>query len=248
MKYEVDGKIFSSEGEAIKYCAEEDIDPASIKEIEEEDIETEDTSVPLEEGSVSEQDLAILEASKKIVDAYMNNELSPTTEKMLLSRLMSMTQDKSVDRNSSKKAFKEQSTTATVFKDHYTGVLTDLMDPSKIACPKCGVLWKTIEENIKENLSFGDQHKGLQGKFPIIRLIHVKAKHKAIFSLIRQAFGKSADEIKDSRESTVPNPESCSELESLSKEELASRINSDETLRHQFFKEWLLRLKKREKE
>jgi len=246
MKYEVDGMIFATEEEAIKYCAEEDISPANIEEIEEEGIETEDTSVPLEEGSVSEQDLAILEASEKIVDAYMNNELSPTIEKMLLSRLMSMTQDKSVNRNSSKKVFKEQSTTATAIEDHYRSVLDDLMDSEKIACPKCGVLWSTIEENIKENLSFGDQHEELQGKFPIIRLIHVKAKHKAIFSLIRQAFGKSADEIKDLRESTVPNPESCSELESLSKSELIEKINADEELRHQFFRKWMLKLQGKE--
>jgi len=85
----------------------------------------------------------------------------------------------------------------------------------------------------------------LEASDPKVREKHLKTEHINLWKVLKDLFGMGADEIPDDRVSTVPNPESCSELESLSKEELAERINSDETLRHQFFREWLQKLKKR---
>lgn len=232
------------EGKFRKYCEENPDDPNCKEYNGEVNGTPESKTEPSDIDSMSEEELLNLARAKISADQYLEGELSPTEEKQLLSRLLGQVGDKSVDKKIHDKVFAPRSTTRTAFKDYYTNVIEDLQDESKIACPQCGKLWSDISEDLKENLAQNEQY---EVGIPLIRLHHVKASHPSIWKLISDLFGKSSEEITDERVSTTPNPESCSddEPEKLSKEQLAERINSEEELRHQFFREWLRRLKKR---
>jgi hypothetical protein len=131
--------------------------------------------------------------------------------------------------------------TKEAFKAFYEKAVEKLLDEKTIACPMCGKQWKTIFENMKENLA---QHSELEVKVPLIRLTHVKTEHKALWRVVQHLFGKGAEDMPDTRPSTVPNPESCSEK--LSKEELAQELSTNPELRRQFFRRWLQTLKEKD--
>lgn len=207
-----------------------------IEQIEGENLAVSEEETPDEASAVSEEELENRNRAKKAVSAFMAGELYDTEEKMVLSRLMGQTTGKAHD-----KKFPEKSDTSNAFRLQYKSLVERLSDERAISCPACGKLWRTIEEDLKENLGFGDQHKNLEGRFPRIRLIHIKAEHSSILRFIKSIFSMGADEIKDSRPSTTGNPENVS---ALSKEELAEAISEDPELRKKFFKQWMKRLQK----
>lgn len=210
-----------------------------IEQIEGENLAVSEET-PDEASAVSEEEKQNLERAMIAVDKFMKGELFSVQEKQLLSRLFGQVTS-STDKKAHDKGFPEMRKTKNVIEKQFRSIVERLSDVEAISCPACGKLWSSIEEDLKENLGFGDQHKALEGKFPRIRLIHIKAEHPSIMKFIKSIFSMGADEIKDSRPSTTGNPENVS---ALSKEELAQRIGEDPEKRKAFFKEWMKRLQK----
>jgi len=214
-----------------------------IREIEGENlVEDSPEENPSEIDSMTEEELKNKARAVVSVDQYMEGELSETEAKMLISRLMGQTTGKKHD-----KVFPEKANTSNAFEKQFRSIVERLSDTESISCPLCGELWSTIKESSREYL--GEQHKNLEGKFPLIRIHHIKTKHIPIWNLIKNLFGMGADEIPDERPSTTPNPESTSITENPSeftKEELASKICEDEETRRKFFREWLRRLNRKD--
>ncbi len=199
-------------------------------ELLEEILSEEDEVVPDEESAMTEEEV------KTLAKAHVYDELDTTEKKQLLSSLLGYSTGKAHS-----KKFSEKVTTSNAVQKAYQHLLEKLQDDNSISCPICHQLWEKILPQEAENLG---QNEELQVGIPVMRLIHVKTKHIAVWNLIKGLFGKDASEIPDYRPSTTPNPESCSEdPEDLSNEELAEKIGSSEELRKEFFREWLRRLK-----
>jgi len=170
-----------------------------------------------------------------IVEMFKNGELSPYEKAGLISQLLGRTGDKSVNKGAHVKFFEASPTTKNAIPSTYQNVVERLSDERCITCPLCHKEWSVIAEDLS-----------LEAKDPKVRVKHLRTVHINLWNVLKGVFGMGANDIPDSRPSSTPNPESCSELESLSKEELAQRINADETLRHLFFREWLKKLKNKE--
>lgn len=242
MKYEVDGRIFDSEDEAIQYCAEEMISTANITEIEEEEIignsPEKDESLD-ESGAVTER-----EKQGAIILEHYNEIKDKTLKGMVLSTALG--QETKHD-----KKFLPKRTTENLVKESYRFYLEELADEDSKFCRFCGREWTRIAKGMKENLeSLTKQHQELETPLPIIRVFHVRAKHPQIWSFIKDLFKiPESQKFKHAGEPYTSNPESCSgeDLENLSAEEIGERIGKDPELRRKFFKEWMLRLQKKEK-
>lgn len=218
-----------------KICEDNPDDPNCKEYYGEIDDTPQEDEILDESSAITEEEMEARKIATIVGDQYLNGELSTTEETMFLSRLLGMTQDKSTDKKTHDKVFEPISTTKTAIPRTYQNVVDRLSDERCITCPLCHKEWKEIAQDLS-----------LEAKDPKVREKHLSSVHINLWKALKDLFGMGSDEIPDDRVSTVPNPESCSELETLSKEELAERINSDETLRHLFFREWLKKLKNKE--
>ena len=224
---------FAEEGEADFHAYDaHDMDfEECIMEIEEENL-VEDS--PEDEESLDESSS---KTEREVATEVFLENFDKIKDKTLEGQVLSVALGQSVGSN---KKFPRKVSTKEAFKAFYEKAVEKLLDEKTIACPMCGKQWKTIFEDMKENLT---QHEKLEVKVPLMRMTHVKAEHKALWRVVQHLFGKSAEDMPDTRPSTVPNPESCSEL---SREELAETIGKSPELRRQFFRKWLESLKERD--
>lgn len=245
MKFEVDGKIFDSEEEAVQFCAENEIPTASIVVFEDGEEETSIEENPEETPSktecITEEELVQKANARTLLENI--DEIEDETDKTaVIQKALNLTQDKR--EKTSVKYFEPKETTETYIKNRYQKLIDRLSDVDSKVCPICNREWSTLSKDT-EDLT---QHKELEGRFPMIRIQHIKSKHPSIWKFIKDLFKISeGSQLPHHGKYWSSNPESCSEEETeLSREELTSEIISNPKLRKLLFERWIQKKKKRE--
>lgn len=201
---------------------------------------------PSDAEVITEAQLREKLAISKALEDY--NEYEDLGKKEILQQGLNLTEDKTQG-GRRLKGMPKRRTTRTAIKDEYQEILEKLSNEEMISCPVCNRLWTSIEKEMKEDLekeelSWREMYPELEGKFPTIRLIHIKAKHVGIWEFIKDLF-----EILESErrydDFHRDDSESCSQ-EELSKEELSRRIIESPELRANLFRRWKRELEKRD--
>jgi len=283
MKYEVDGKVFSTEEEAIRYCAEEGISTANITEIEEEEeatIEESPEENPDEDSEViDEQELIDFSALSKIVEDW--DLLTDTEKEEVVSVALGKETGHPKHFEEPTVLFKGKVKDPFIFKkdigealgkyhlrhmvskiengicplcsEHYTQTkfydnidfpeeLSDFWKPSTKATPE------NPSHFTKQAKAKSPEHITKEAKIKMV-IHHMKVRHesyKKLAPIIEEIF-----EIPESYKMPrverrfTQNPESCSDREELSKEDLAeltdkiaSNTEEGKALRKQLFRKW----------
>lgn len=198
-------------------------------------------------------------AVKKALETF--GEWDETAKAEIIQQGLNITDKTRPDKPARLKGAPKHSTIESYVIDQYQKIVETLADEDSTACPICN---RPYEEGLtKEELDFWkpDLHpspenppkftrqskkkdpklpKVLESQFPSIHLIHCRMKHPAVFQLLKILF-KVPKEMPHVAEPYSSNPESCSDLENLSKEELeelTEDIASKPELRNLLFKKW----------
>ena len=221
------GFTTTEEGEANLHAFEEH--DLEIEECfsEEEAIEESLEEIPDETEVIDEEDLLGLARAKVALEDY--DELDEREKKTVLSKVLGQSRG-------SDKVFAEKVTTSNAVPKAYTDLIDKLQDKKLTVCPICGRPYEDLAKEETEKLT--EQHKELEGKFPIIRLHHIQTKHVAIWNFIADLFGiPEKKDLPHQQITWTPNPESCS-AEEMTKEELSQEKASNPELRAKLFRMW----------
>jgi len=257
-KYRVRNEEFETLSEALDYCEENEIPEDNLELLEKEALSEEDINlekfckenpedprckeyygkkIDIPDEEIPDEDSAITERemeARVILDNYDKIEDETTkTEVLSVALGLSRGQDKKLPK---------QIPYTEAFKAYYERAVEKLQDERMIACPICEKLWKTIYENMKENLA--EQHKELEVKVPLMRISHIKAKHKGLWRVLKHLFAiPEKKKLPHEQETYTSNPEHCSEK--LSREELAEKLAENPELRKEFFRKWMKTLQEK---
>lgn len=238
-KFEIDGKIFDDEAEALAYCESQGISGANITIVEGE--KPEEQGMQETPESPSDEGITERERQGAIILEHYDEIKDETLKGMVLSTALGQ-------ETGHNKVFGEKRTSENAIRLQYEKLVEDLQDEKFVSCPLCNILWSklAVEENMKENLNkllkgSEDWAKGMM-KSPkqlkkgvpvgIIRQIHLKSKHPNIFKTLQKA-GLSQIPKKNGKTHT-DNPESCSKPEELSADQ--SGINDNKRFLEQLSK------------
>jgi hypothetical protein len=231
MKFKVDGKIFSSSGEAYEYCIENDISIEKIEEIEEDSSEENergiiyDSEEPEENLGESEipdyEDVSESERTQIIFENW--NEIKDETLKaMILSIAMG-------NELGQEKKFSEKETTAQAIPNHVRRIIERLADSSSRICPICSMEITSQEIATEDNV--------------MAKILHVKKEHPEILTAYSKIVGfpkqNEPFETTESERAYDDKKRDDSESCSKSKEELTMEIVKDPSLRKKLIDEWI---------
>jgi len=140
------------------------------------------------------------------------------------------------------KKYDEQLKTNTVFREYYLRGYEALCDSRLVSCPFCQVAWSNLSEDLKENL-FTEQHKELEGKIPLRRLLHCKQKHVPVYDfLVSIGVVQQFKKIKEDGDTTL-KPVSEEGVQSLSNEQLAIKLKENPESLKAFYRKWIQSLR-----
>jgi hypothetical protein len=229
MKFKVDGKIFSSSGEAYEYCIENGISIERIEEIEEDYsdenergviYDSEEPEENLEESELPDYEDLTPEERAQIIAENWDEVSDETLKKMFLSKLMGESTGKD-------KVFERPVKISNVVESHVERMLNQLTDANSRVCPFCN---QEVQEG-KDDKILG-------------KILHARREHKEQLSAFLRVVGHPKEwdsfEVSESKrkydDAQRDDSESCSKM---SKEELSIKIAEDPILRQRLIDEWI---------
>jgi hypothetical protein len=227
----LNGEIFDTEDEILLHLIDSGIeaDFAYYYDIMEEEFfsEDEENRIPDEASAVEEDALKERIVTEKVVDSYLNGELSDTQEKMVLSTMLGRSTGKVHD-----KVFPENIKLSQIPRE-YLKQFSEKINQGQCPVSGCGIHYTQLGQNFsaeaEEELKEG------------IILSHIEQKHPQIWEMLKDLFPTPKKSSVGVQHVKVSNPESCSKY---SKEELTEFLKSNEEARKQLYRRWIKSLQK----
>jgi len=183
--------------------------------------------VPDEDSAITEDELKERIVTEKVVDSYLNDELSDTQEKLVLSTMLGRSTGKAHD-----KVFAKDTELSEVPRE-YLKQFSEKINQGQCPVSGCGIHYTQLGQN----LSAEAEEELKEG----LILSHIEQKHPKIWEMLKHQFPNPKKTSVGVQHVEVSNPESCSKH---SKEELTKFLLSNEEARKRFYRRWIKSLQR----